>query len=375
MTCLSTDPPDGFTSEEAFEPVSNGADMDRGGVVAGLLRSREPSVRWKTRVLVLGEDPDSRSIRQLREEVRHAPRTRRLLKEFMRPGRRVPRGVYHKWLGCHWALAALADLGYPGADPALRPAMDRALEMWLRPEYYRESYPGSRSETMAQTGTVPCLNGRYRRCASQQGNALFYATTLEHSPESADRLAERLLHWQWPDGGWNCDRNPSADTSAFAETLTPMLGLYVFGSVRGRTDALEAADRASEVFLRRQLFRRIADGTVIRGEFTRLHYPLYWHYDILGGLKALARLGKVRDPRCHDALDLLESKELAGGGWPAERRFYDLPGEIARRGTDRVQWGGSGHRLNEWVTVDALAVLRAAGRSEFGPHTRGNRLG
>src|SRR3989475_12467803 len=26
-------------------------------------------------------------------------------------------------------------------------------------------------------------------------------------------LVERLLHWQWPDGGWNCDKHSSADTS------------------------------------------------------------------------------------------------------------------------------------------------------------------
>jgi hypothetical protein len=281
----------------------------------------------------------------------------------MRPGGRVPRGVYHKWLGCHWALAALADLGYPGGDPALRPAMERAMDLWLRPSYYLETSPGTWAEAVAELGTVPCINGRYRRCASQQGNALFYATTLAHSSESADRLAERLLHWQWPDGGWNCDRNPTADTSAFAETLTPMLGLYVYGSARRNANALRAADRASEVFLRRHLFRRIADGTIIRGDFTRLHYPLYWHYDILGGLKVLARMGKIRDPRCNAALDLLESKELAGGGWPAERSFYDLPGERPRRGTDRALWGGTGNRLNEWVTVDALAVLHAAGRS------------
>ena len=209
---------------------------------------------------------------------------------------------------------------------------------------------------------VPCLEGRFRRCASQQGNALLYTTTLGFSPKACRRLAERLVHWQWPDGGWNCDLNPTADTSSFGETLVTMMGLYAYGTAHRNADAVEAANRASEVFLRRQLFRRISNGKVIHWEFARLHYPLYWHYDFLGGLKAMAAMGRVRDSRCTDALDLLQSKELPGGGWPAEGRYYDLPGERPRRGTDSVLWGRNWHGMNEWVTADALSVLVAAGR-------------
>jgi hypothetical protein len=171
------------------------------------------------------------------------------------------------------------------------------------------------------------------------------------------------MHWQWPDGGWNCDRNPDADTSSFGETLTPMIGLFAYGTARRRLVAIEAARRASEVFLRRRLYKRVSDGRVIHWEFAELHYPLYWHYDFLGGLKALGTMAQLDDPRCGDALGLLESKELPRGGWRAERRFYDLPGERPRRGTDRVRWGRLGRAtMNEWVTADALSVLRKAGR-------------
>jgi hypothetical protein len=336
----------------------------RDEALARLLRSREPSIRWKARVGVRAEDPESRPLRRLQEEIRRSPRARALRRDARRPGRRTVAGVYHKWLGCHWALAALADLGYPSGDPALLAAASRAIEMWLAPRYYREFRPRDRAEGAGRFDGVPCLRGRYRRCASQQGNTLLYCTMLGFDPGAQDRLAERLRHWQWPDGGWNCDRDPGADTSAFAETLTPMLGLYVYGSARRDPEAVAAARRASEVFLRRRLYRRVSDGKTMRPEFARLHYPLYWHYDLLGGLKALSRMGLAQDPRCADALDRLESKELPVGGWPAEGRFYDLPGEHPRRGADRVRWGGNGRRFNEWVTVDALTVLRAAGRYE-----------
>jgi len=81
----------------------------------------------------------------------------------------------------------------------------------------------------------------------------------------------------------------------------------------------------------------------------------------------MAEMGLVKDMRCGDALDLLERKELPNGGWPAEGRFYTLAatsGPDSVHGShERVDWGGSGKsRMNEWVTVDALFVLRAAGR-------------
>ena len=59
---------------------------------------------------------------------------------------------------------------------------------------------------------------------------------------------------------------------------------------------------------------------------------------------------------------LLESKALPDGGWPAERKYYKTSTEISL-GNDNVDWGPSGKtRMNPWVTVDALHVLRAAGR-------------
>jgi len=50
------------------------------------------------------------------------------------------------------------------------------------------------------------INGRERRCASQEGNALGYILKLSHMDERTDELVERLILWQWEEGGWNCDK-------------------------------------------------------------------------------------------------------------------------------------------------------------------------
>jgi hypothetical protein len=336
----------------------------RDGVIGTLLRSAEPSIRWQTRVRIIGENPGTRALRALRLEIRASARVRALLArrdQLGRPG--TARQVYYKWQGLHWVLAALADLGYPEGDESLLPMRDRVVDFWTGPAYFREFEARTRAAASRQRG-VPVMAGRHRRCASQQGSALRSVTILGIADDRADVLAERLLHWQWPDGGWNCDRDPRAHTSSFHETWLPLRGLAAYAREHERPGLKKAVGRAAEVFLTRRLFKRRSDGRTMTPDFVALHYPHYWHYDALAGLTAMAEVGRIRDPRCTDALDLLEAKRLPDGGWPADKRYYAVNRANAMRSNaDSVSWGGASRsRLNEWVTVEALTVLQAAGR-------------
>jgi hypothetical protein len=243
---------------------------------------------------------------------------------------------------------SLVELAAPAGEPRLQAAASTVLD-WLTGRSHRQR--------------VQVIDGLTRRCASQEGNALAAACRLGMAGDPrAELLAHSLVAWQWPDGGWNCDKDPSADTSSFMETLLPMRGLECHARAAGDAAARAAAKRAAEVFLSRGLFKRRSDAQVIRREFIKLHHPLYWHYDILGGLVAMAELGLIKDDRCNDALDLLERKRLPDGGWSAEARYYTVSSKPAHN-ADSVDWGGTGsRRMNEWVTADALTVLRAAGR-------------
>ena len=335
--------------------------MDATTQIDALLASPEPSIRYKVRVGVLGESESSRSIRSLRRQIRESPRVAALLAGRASDGRLLRGGhVYQKWQGAHWVMATLADLGYPPGDRELVPIRDQLLDVWLGPDFFNEFECPSKAKAYSRSG-VPIMRGRYRRCASQQGNALYAIVTLGLADERTEGLVERLLHWQWPDGGWNCDKDPGADSSSFMETLTPLRGLAAFARQSSDGAKVRAAiERAASVFLERQLFKRRSNGAVIRGEFVQLHYPLYWHYDILAGLKVMAEAGFIHDKRCGAALDRLAAKQLPDGGFPAEARHYKLSNKVTL-GTEAVDWGGTSKRVaNPWVTADALSVLRAA---------------
>ncbi|MFC2064081.1 hypothetical protein ACFLXB_03180 [Chloroflexota bacterium] len=254
---------------------------------------------------------------------------------------------YKKWVGGHWVLSILADLGYPPGDILLKPLVEQAFNWIFSPEHARH---------------IRLINGRVRRCASQESNLVYSTLTLGFADERTEQLISKLIEWQWQDGGWNCDKRPEVNISSFMESLIPMRALALAAKISGDKRIRESFLRAAEIFLKRSLFKRISNGAVMDAHFIKLHYPCYWHYDILFGLKAMMEAGLIEDPRCQPALDVLESRWLPDGGFPADEAYYRLTRPDVS-GYSPVSWGGtSKKKMNPFVTAEALSVLRAAGR-------------
>jgi hypothetical protein len=317
-------------------------------IIRDLLRSDDPSVRYKVLTGVFAADAASREIVALQKKIRSSPRAQSLLAALDAAGR-IPGPPYRKWTGAHWVLTLLADLGFPAGDRGIAGLVDQAA-----------------SWSLGQSAVV--ISGRPRRCASQQGNLLLAMVKLGYLDERTHELARRLQGWQWQDGGWNCDKDPAATHSSFHETLIPMRALCAYAHRVRDASAATSARRAAEMFLDRRLYRRRTTGAIIDRRFTALHYPYFWRYNILHALVGMAEQGLAKDPRCADALDLLQSKRLPDGGFPAELRYYRVSRDPAARGSGvtTAEWGpvGSGKkaRRNDLVTCEALTVFRHAGR-------------
>lgn len=315
-------------------------------VIHKLLDLNEPSIEYKIRVHILEQNPDSLELFELQQKIRNSVRVKTLLSERDKKGE-VPFWPYKKWFGAHWVLVALADLDYPINDASLFPLREQVLTWLLSIDYLR---------------LIKIINNIPRIHASIDGNAIYILLKLGLADDRIYILIDRLLQTQWPDGGWNCDKKSTGNTSSFMETLIPFRALALHAKVTGNSQSKEAAEKASDLFLQRQLFRRKKDGQIIHPDFVTLHYPCYWHYDILFGLKVLAEAGFIEDNRCERALDLLESKQLKDGGFPAEKRYYQVTDKIIS-GRSTVKWGITGKKqMNEFVTADALYVLKKASR-------------
>ncbi len=309
------------------------------------LQTADPIIKFRWLVNGQGflvQDPE---VLHARQRIPESPRVQALLAGRDEQGR-LPHHPYQKWLGAHWVLALLAEWGYPQGDPGLIPLRDQELEWLLSPAHQKN---------------IRQIAGRTRRCASQEGNALYSLLSLGLADERCDELARRLASWQWPDGGWNCDKHPEAFHSSFHESLIPMRALALHARLTGNPRSKQAAENAAEVFLSRRLFHRLKDGGVIDPHFLALHYPFYWHYDVLFGLLGMAEGGWIKDPRCKDALDWLESRRLPNGNFPADEKWYTVTQRNVS-GRSSIDWGGTSPKvLNPFVSVLARSVLKMAG--------------
>jgi hypothetical protein len=326
-----------------------------------LLESKDPSIRFFTLTELLDQPVDSSEAQHSRRLIPRGPRVQTLLK-----GQRSDGGFavhpYQKWTGAHWRLVSLVELG---AQPGFRPAVKATTLVlkWLLGE--------------AHLNNVPQINGLYRRCASQEGNALAVCSRLGMSKDiRVQRLAESLIKWQWPDGGWNCDRKPEAHHSSFNESLPPLWGLVEYCHAVDDKRARESLDKAAEFFLKHRIFKSCRTNEerppenfhskVYRGvhRITELHYPPYWHYDFLQALTVLQRAGRLEDSRTADAIDLLESKRGKDGLWRPEGYYWNLKrktkAKLAVSNVETVDWGRKGP--NEMITLNALRILKTSGR-------------
>ena len=303
-----------------------------------LLRSSEPMVRFRTLTELLERTDDDPDVVAAQAAIPDGIAVRALLSD-QRPDGSFGVAPYRKWTGGHWRLVSLAELRYPPGDERLRPVIDAELD-W------------------ASRLRVTCVNGLARRCASQEGNAIGACCRLGFSHhERIAVLVQRLVDTQWPDGGWNCDKRSAARHSSFHESITPLWGLHEYRRATGDSGVDDVIDRAAEMLLRAGLFRSERRREAIWPHFRRFRYPPYWHYDILFGLRVLADIGRVDDPRATEALGVVVAKRRADDRWVVNGAWWTtIDGS---RAPEVVDWGRSG--VNELVTFHALRVLKTAG--------------
>jgi hypothetical protein len=251
---------------------------------------------------------------------------------------------YRKWTGAHWRSVALAELAVPPGDPRVDAVAEHVLAWITNCLRYRPRV----------------VDGLPRSHASVHGNALGACARLGLSEDPrSEQMAEAILSWQWPDGGWNCDNRADGHRSSFHESLRTAWGLQQYAAATGHTAARAAADRAVELFLEHRIFRRGGTGEAISPRWLSTPYPSYWHYDVLSALLVIAHAGRCTDPRAADALDVLDEKCRPDGRWNAEAQWWRPAG--SRTGPEVVDWGGAGEP-NLMATLHALLVLAAAGR-------------
>ena len=305
-------------------------------VIQWLLDS-DPSIRWQAMRDLIGAPAEEVAAERARVATEGAGA--RLL---------ALQGADGSWAGAAWnrgwdstmhVLSLLRELGLdPASDQARRAVglvCDRVTWQGCGPQECD-------GNAFFQGEVEPCINGQVAASGAYFG-------------QDVQRIVDRLLGEQLPDGGWNCEAANGSTRSSFNTTICVLEALLEYGLAGGSSPEVAGARlRGQEYLLERRLFRRRSTGEVIERDrkggaaWTRFAFPTWWHYDVLRGLEYLRRADATPDERVAEAIELVESKRDGDGRWPLEIQY---PGKMPVE-TDE----GEG-RPSRWNTLRALRVL------------------
>ena len=269
-------------------------------------------------------------------------------------------GADGSWAGAAWnrgwdstmhVLTLLRELGLdPASDEARRAVgLVRDRVRWMGWDWDGTWQGWEFDGNPFFAGEVePCINGQVTASGAYFG-------------QDVQRIVDRLLGEQLPDGGWNCEAANGSTRSSFNTTICVLEALLAYErAAENSQDTIAARIRGQEYLLERRLFRRRSTGEVIErdrkggSEWTRFAFPTWWHYDVLRGLDYLRHAGAAPDERVAEAIALVASKRDGDGRWPLEVRYPGvIPVEI-----DAADEGEGEGRPSRWTTLRALRVLR-----------------
>ncbi len=363
--------------------------VERDQAIGWLLKQDNPSIRYWTLRDLLGRSENDSDVVAARDGVPLSGPVAEYLKEQHPDGYwGFPEDVYWpKWRATVWPLILLAELGLPGKNPSIRAGCEYFLKMmrdqdrsWPPPKYPDDDLRGWRLVW------EPCVTGNMARTLAVFGYG---------DDPRVREMFEWLVKYQRDDGGWNCDTEDgrggeAVHHSSFMSTIEPLWAFSSLDPHHWPKGGREAVERGCEFLLMHRLFKSDKTGKVIREEWTHLHFPMFYFYDILHGLRVVSQLGFGNDERTKDARDLLMSKRLPDGTWPMEASFlralrrnfvkdpatgqwheardptvevskiYSSGAKVAEIPAIYTSLGEVG-RANPWITLNALRVLKGSG--------------
>ena len=335
-----------------------------------LLNHESPTLRyWALRDLKGGSASSSVTSRAQSEIAGWGPMVGLLSKQDPKGYWAFPEDCYWpKWIATVWNIILLGELGISpshasvatGCEYLLKTAMSQDKSWPPKSQSGPESYP---------LLWEPCVTGNMARTLAVFGYGQDPRVQL---------MFEFLVRTQLLDGGWNCEFGEWGEKinhSSFMSTVEPLWAFSALDRSLWPKGSKDVVDRAAEFLLVHRLYKSDRTGKVIDEEWTRLHFPLFYFYDILHGLRVLADLGYGGDERVSDALQLIKQKQLADGTWPMESTYVNAlrwnylkdPAtgawhEERRENTAVIpeiyhHLGKVGER-NPWITLNVLRILK-----------------
>lgn len=264
-------------------------------------------------------------------------------------------GYGPKYRSSVWSIILLAQLG---ASVHLDERIARACEYMLD---HALAPGGQFSYSGAPSGTIDCLQGNLCWALTELGCTdsrlekayEWMARTVTGegiAPAGERKAALRYSAYKCAPNfacgannrlpcAWGAAKVMLALASLPSERRTPIID----SAIQAGLDFLLGVDPATAAY-------PTSEGQAPNRSWWKFGFPVFYITDVLQLADVLTRLGCGRDPRLANLLQIIRQKQDAKGRWSLE---YDYAGKT---------WGnyGAKDQPNEWVTLRAIRVLKAA---------------
>jgi len=327
-----------------------------------LLEPSNPSIRFHTLHEVLGKPLNDPEVRKAQSRIRGSSLVRKILKARNRKGHWAPESTFYtpKWTATSWQMMLLGEMGFT-PDEEMKKTCEKFFEMhqvesgaFVCPspsdvEAWKKEHPRGKSVRWEE----PCFTGNMIR-------------TLVVFGYGDDRRVKKAIEWmpehQLEDGGWNCDYpEKKVRHSSFMSTIEPLWAYSEIPQTKWTRKMKRSVEDGAEFLLMHRVYKSDHHHWKHSLPFTTsLHFPMYYYYDALHGLRVLTKLGYGDDERLNDAVHLVLSKRSPDGKWLLEGDWSREPEAQQRKRKALVEveelW-----KPSKWVTLNAYRALTATG--------------
>ena len=330
-----------------------------------LLDPKDPSVRHQALIDLLHRPKNAKDVLAAGDKIPSYQPVRKIIATQTIKGIWSPKETCYnpKWTAAVWPLALLGEMDAP-SDPRISSECERFLSLHQldngaftcpSPSVVK-SWAAKHPRAKAVRWEEPCLTGNMIR-------------TLLVFGYGEDGRVKKAIDWipraQLEDGGWNCDYpEKKVNHSSFMSTIEPLWAYSEIPRQKWTRKMKRSIDDGAEFLLMHHVYK--SDNHHWQETypfFTKLHFPMYYFYDILHALRVLTKLGYEDDDRIQSAVQLLLSKRRPDGAWNLEGDWYRegdyfYPSGKGRKAPVAIEEIG---KPSKWITLNAYRVLTKTG--------------
>src|SRR5437667_187836 len=306
-----------------------------------LLDPNDPSVRYQALIDLFHRPKDGKDVLAARDKIPSYRPVKKITATQTSKGIWSPKETCYrpKCTSAVWHLALLGEMDAP-PDPRISSECERFLDLH-QTETGAFACPSKVEES--KRWDEPCLTGNMIR-------------TLIKFGYSNDPRVQRAIDWlpkdQLEDGGWNCNHpEKKVKHSSFMSTIEPLWAYSEIPRAKWTRKMKWSAEQGAEFLLMHRVYKSDHHHWKHSLPFaTSLHFPMYYYYDALHGLRVLAKLGYGDDERVRDAVHLILSKRSPDGKWLLEGDWSREPEAQANKRKALVEveelW-----KPSKWITL------------------------